>query len=89
MHLTRSGVHIIARFRGDIIPKYQHQFKALKEEKEVSMNRRVSNRDMFQTVVNYDAEVISKYFLLRKRIKVSVYSSAESNWFGHPIEENI
>ena len=30
MHLNRSGGHIIALFRGDILPNYQHQFKALK-----------------------------------------------------------
>ena len=30
MHLTRSGDHRISRCRGDILPKYQRQFKALK-----------------------------------------------------------
>ena len=28
LQLTRSGGHIIARCRSDILPKYQHQFKA-------------------------------------------------------------
>ena len=30
IHLTRSGGHIIAQCRGEILPRYQHQFKALK-----------------------------------------------------------
>ena len=32
MNLTRSGGHSIARCRGEILPKYQRQFKALKEK---------------------------------------------------------
>ena len=33
MNLNRSCGHSIYRRRGDIIPKYQRQFKALKEKK--------------------------------------------------------
>ena len=33
MHLNISGGHIISRCRGDIIPKYQCNLKALKENK--------------------------------------------------------
>ena len=33
IHLTRSGVHSIFQFKGEILPKYQYQFKALKENK--------------------------------------------------------
>ena len=42
-----------------------------------------------QTFVHSDAEAISTYFLSRKRIKVSGTSSAESNWVGYRVEENI
>ena len=38
MQLTRSGDHNIDQYRGEIITKYQRQFKALKEKKEVSSN---------------------------------------------------
>ena len=33
MHLTISGDHRISLCRGDILPKYQCNFKALKEKK--------------------------------------------------------
>ena len=89
MHLTRSGVHIIAQCRGDILPKFQRQFKALKEKEELSINKRASNRDILQTLVYYDAEVISTYFLSRKMRKLSGTYSYESNWFGYPVEDNI
>ena len=89
MHLTISGGHSISQCRGEIIHKIQHHFKALKENKEVSMNQRVSNRDMLQTVVHSYAEAISKYFLSSKMIRVSGTSSNESNLVGYPIEENI
>ena len=46
MHLTRSGGHRISRCRGNILPKYQLQFKALKEKTEVSRNQRVENRGL-------------------------------------------
>ena len=44
---------------------------------------------MLQTSVYSDAEAISTDFFSRKIIKVSVTSSAESNWVGYPVEENI
>ena len=44
---------------------------------------------MLQILVHSDAETISTYFLSRKRRKVSGTSSAESNWVGYPVEENI
>ena len=44
---------------------------------------------MLQTSVHSDAEAISTDFLLRKRRKLSGTSSAESNWVGYPVEENI
>ena len=89
MHLTRSGGHSIDRCRGEILPKYQRQFKALKEKKEVSRNQRVSKRDILRTLVHFGTEDISTYFLSRKRRKVSGTSSAESNWVGYPVEDNI
>ena len=49
----------------------------------------VSNRDMLYTVVHSYVETISADFLSRKSRKVSGTSSAESNWFGYTIEENI
>ena len=33
MHLPRTGGHGISQCRGEILPKYQRQFKALKEKK--------------------------------------------------------
>ena len=33
MHLTRSGGHSNSCYRGDIIPNYQNQFKALEQKK--------------------------------------------------------
>ena len=45
--------------------------------------------DLLQTVVRSDAETVSTYFLSRKRGKLSVTYSVESNWIGYPIEENI
>ena len=82
MHLTGSGVHSIARCRGDILPKYQLQLKALKEKKEVLKNQRVSKRGMLQTLVHSGAEAISTGFLSREKIKVYGNSSAELNWVG-------
>ena len=41
VHLTISGGYRISKCRGEILPKYQHQFKALKEKKEVFRNQRV------------------------------------------------
>ena len=41
-----------------------------------------------QTSVHSDAEATSTYFLSRKRRKVSVTSSDESNWVGYQVEEN-
>ena len=67
IHLTISGGHIMVRVRFEILPKYQRQFKALQEKKEVSRNQRVSNRDILQTLVHSDAEAISTYLLSRKR----------------------
>ena len=49
----------------------------------------VSKTDMLHTVSRSDSEAISKYFLSRKRIKVSGTSSTESKWVGYPIEYNI
>ena len=89
MHMTRSGGHIITRYRGEIIPKYQRQFKALKHKKEVLRNQRVSKRDMLQTSVHSDAEAISIDLISRKSRNVSGTSSAEYNWFGYPVEDNI
>ena len=80
MNLTRSGVHIINRYRGKILPKYQRQFKELKENKEVSRNQGVANRVMLQTLVHSDAEAISTYLLSRERRKVSGISS--DNYIG-------
>ena len=48
----------------------------------------VSKRDLLQTSVHSDAETISTDLFSRKRRKVSVTSSAESNWVGYPVEEN-
>ena len=72
MNLTRSGGHSISQFRGDILPKYQRQFKVLKEKKEFFRNQRVSKIDMLQTSVHSDAEAISTYFLSRKSRKFLV-----------------
>ena len=79
MQLTRSGGHRISRCRGEILPKYQRQFKALKENKEVLRNQRVSNRDMLQAVVHSDVDVIPTDMLSRKRRNLSSTFSAESN----------
>ena len=87
-HLTRSGGHSISRCRVYIIPKYQRQFKALKEKKEVSSNQRVASRGILQTLVHYGADSISKNMISRENIKVSVTSYAESYWFGYPVEDN-
>ena len=57
MHLNGSGGHSIAQFRGHIIHKHQHQFKALKK-KEVLSNLRVQNMDLFQTLVHSNEEAI-------------------------------
>ena len=89
MHLTRLGGHSIARYNGEILPKYQLQFKELKEKKEVLRNQRVSNRYLLQTLVHSDAEDISTDLLSRKMRKVSGTSSAESNWVWYTVEENI
>ena len=80
--MNRSGSHIIAQCRGDILPKYQHKFKSLKEKNEVSRNQRVSKRDMMQTLVHSDAKAISTYFLSKNKRKVYGISSAESNCVG-------
>ena len=78
IYLTISGRHRIDRHRGDILPKYQHHFKALKENKLVSIYKRVSNRDLLQTLVHSDEAAISTYLISSKRRKVSGTSSAES-----------
>ena len=49
----------------------------------------MSNRDLLQTLVHSDAEAISTALLSSKIRKVSGTSSAESNWVGYPVEENI
>ena len=89
MHLTRSGSHIIALCIGDIIPKYQRHFKALKENREVSRNQRASKIYLLQTSVHSDAEAISTDFLSSKRRNLSGTFSSESNWVGYPVEDNI
>ena len=76
MHMTRSGDHIIAWCRGEILSKYQRQFKALKEKKLLFRNQRVSKSDMLQTSVHSGAEAISTDFISRKRRKVSGTSSS-------------
>ena len=89
MHLTRSCGHSISRCRGDILPKYQRQFRSLKEKKEFFINQRVSNNYLLQTSVHSGAEAISIYFLSSKIRKVYGTSSAESNWVGYLVENNI
>ena len=44
---------------------------------------------MLQTSVHSDAESISTDLISRKKRKVSGTSSAESNWVGNPVEDNI
>ena len=44
---------------------------------------------MLQTSVHSDAETILTDFFPRKWRKVCGTSSAESNWVGYPVEENI
>ena len=88
-HLTKSGGHSISRCIGEIIPKHQRHFKALKERNEVSRNRRISNMNIFHTVVHSVAEAISIDLLSRKIRKVSGTYSSESNQVGYPVEENI
>ena len=88
IHLTRSGGHSISRCRGDIIPKYQRQFKSLKETRELSRNKRVASRGLLQTFFHSGAEDISTDMISRENRKVSGTSSFESNWVGYPVEEN-
>ena len=61
--MTRSVGHTIARCRGEILPKFQRQFKESREKKEFSSNQKVANMDLLQTFIHYDAEVISTYLL--------------------------
>ena len=89
MHLTISGGQIIYRGRFEILPKYQRQFKELKEKKEVLRNQGVSKMDLLQTSVHSDAEAVSTDFLSRKGRKLFGTSSAESNWVGYPVEEKV
>ena len=44
---------------------------------------------MLQTSVRSDEEAISIDLLSRKRRKLSGISSAELNWVGYSVEENI
>ena len=44
---------------------------------------------LLQKLFHYDAEAISTYLLSRNKRKVSGTSSAESNWVGYPVGENI
>ena len=50
---------------------------------------RVSKRDLLHTSVHSDAEAISTHLVSSKRRKLSGTSSAELNWVGFPVEENI
>ena len=86
MHLTTAIGHKISRCRGEILPKYQCHFKALKKS---LRNQSLPNTDMLQTLDYSCAEARSKYFLLGNRRKVYGTSFDESNWVGYPIEVNI
>ena len=46
MHLTISGGHSIARCRGEILHKYQRQFKALKEKKNIQESKGIKKRSL-------------------------------------------
>ena len=82
IHLTILDGNIIDQFRSEILPKYQFNFKSLKERKEVSRNQIVSNRGLLQALVHSDVESISKYFLSRKRRNIYGTSYTGSNWVG-------
>ena len=82
IHLTILDGNIIDQFRSEILPKYQFNFKSLKERKEVSRNQIVSNRGLLQALVHSDAESISTDLLSNKKKKLSGNYSIESNWVG-------
>ena len=88
MHLNISGVHNISQCRGEILPKYQCKFKALREKEKFSRNQRVSKRDLLQTSFHSGAEDISTNSPSKNSRKVSGTPSAESNWVGYPVDEN-
>ena len=79
MNLTIYSCHIISRYRGEILPKYQRQIKTLKEKKEILRNQKVSKMGLLHTSVHSDEEAISTDLMSRKRKKVSGTSSAKSN----------
>ena len=83
MHLTRSGDHSITRCRGDILPKYQRQFKALKEKKNY-----LGIKGYQKGICCRKRLILTDLFSIKRR-KVSVTSSSESNWVGYQVEENI